>query len=217
LLRGSGVFREAFGLGGRGMVQNRAGLTLVLQAEDFFRELVMEALGKRKCEPQVEFYLVNLLHQFMLAENLYTPSPEGDASLVGMLRQALEKTDVKSRNAAFRHLGDVSLYVAGFFQDSLNRKLVDVDYYIDMGKNAYRQVSAHAEEENLRELYEELAEGFSSFVDVLAEVSEMTAHRNEQDLLRTYEIWLRTRSERAAKTLQEAGILPNRTLKRGLQ
>ena len=44
------------------MVQNRAGLTLVLQAEDFFRELVMEALGKRKCEPQVEFYLVNLFY-----------------------------------------------------------------------------------------------------------------------------------------------------------
>jgi hypothetical protein len=199
------------------MVQNQAGLTLVLQAEDFFRELVTEALGRRNYGTQIEYYLVNLLHQFMLAEKLHAPSQAGGGSLVSMLKQALEKTDTKSRSAAFRHLGDVALYVAGFFQDSLNRKLVDVDYYIDMGKMAYRQVSVHSEEENLRQLYQELAEGFGSFVDVLAEVSERTSHRNEQDLLRTYEIWLRTRSERAAKTLQEAGILPNQTLKRGLQ
>jgi hypothetical protein len=106
----------------------------------------------------------------------------------------------------------VSLYVAGFFQDSLNRKLVDVDYYIGMGGAAYQQVAVRTYEDTLRDLYLELADKFGAFVDVLAEVSDKTSQRTEKDILRLYELWLKTRSERAAKALQEAGIVPNETI-----
>jgi hypothetical protein len=119
--------------------------------------------------------------------------------------------------ALFRHVGDVSLYMAGFFQDSLARKLVDVDYYIDMGGTAYHQVAARVEEQLMRALYQELAEKFGQLVEVLAMVSDKTTPRNSPDLLRMYELWVRTRSERAAKALQEAGILPNDTVKKDWQ
>jgi hypothetical protein len=32
-----------------------------------------------------------------------------------------------------------------------------------------------------------------------------------------YDLWMRTQSERAAKKLQEAGIVPNASLKKNLQ
>ena len=54
-------------------------------------------------------------------------------------------------------------------------------------------------------------------VKVLAEVSDKTAQRSEKDLLRLYDVWMQTRSDRAAKALQEAGILPNKTIKKDLQ
>ena len=123
----------------------------------------------------------------------------------------------EAQRLLFRQVGDVSLYVAGYFQDSLSRKLVDVDYYIDMGGTAYKQVAQRAEEEVLRGLYEELSEKFAAFVEVLAEISDKTAQKSEKDLLRMYELWVRTKSERAAKALQEAGILPNDTIKKGWQ
>ncbi len=202
-------------------------LTLVAQPLDYFRELVTKALENQRLStfPEAEFYLVNLLNQFMTADRLYWRGPKGavpkgavkDESLVAMLKKALEQPEPQAQSALFRHMGDVSLYVAGFFQDSLNRKLVDVDYYIDMGGTAYRQVAARSDEEILKTLYGELAEKFGSFVDILAEVSDQTAHRSERDLLRTYELWVRTRSERAAKALQEAGILPNETIKKDWQ
>ena len=50
-----------------------------------------------------------------------------------------------------------------------------------------------------------------------AEVSANTTPRTEKDLLRLYELWVRTRSERAAKALQEAGILPNENIKKEWQ
>jgi hypothetical protein len=201
---------------------DKSSLTLVAQPQDYFRELITEALNKQKIstQPEVEFYLVNLLNEFMLTERLYTKSPDGgvrDEALAILLKKALEQPQLQAQSAQLRHIGDVSLYVAGFFQDSLNRKLVDVDYYIDIGGAAYQQVAVRTEEEVLKVLYQELSQKFREWVEVLAEVSDKTAQKTERDILRMYELWVRTRSERAAKALQEAGILPNETIKKDWQ
>ena len=197
-------------------------LKLFSQPQDFFRELVSDALERQKLatQPETEFYLVHLLNKFMKTDQLYSVGPEGqvrEEALAILVKEAFEAAELKEQSALFRHVGDVSLYVAGFFQDSLNRKLVDVDYYIRIGGTAYQHVAARSGEANLRGLYLELAGKFGSLVDILAEVSDKTAQRTEVDLLRQYELWVRTRSERAAKALQEAGILPNETVKKDWQ
>lgn len=197
-------------------------LTLVSQPQDYFRELVTDALGHQNVttQPETEYYLVNLLNQFMTTDRLYPRDGQGgirEEPLALMVKDALEASDPLTQSAIFRHLGDVSLYVAGFFQDSLSRKLVDVDYYIGMGGSAYQQVAARSDEETLRGLYLELAAKFARLVDVLAEVGDKTSLRTEKDLLRMYELWVRTRSDRAAKALHDAGILPNDTIKKDWQ
>lgn len=197
-------------------------LTLVSQPQDYFRELVTEALENQKLttQPETEFYLVNLLNQFMTTDRLYQKDSEGSTKqepLAMMVKEALENPVPQAQSALFRHIGDVSLYTAGFFQDSLNRKLVDVDYYIGMGGAAYQQVAVRSEEDLLKAIYKELAEKFGALVEVLAEVSDKTSQRTEKDILRLYEIWIKTRSTRAAKALQQAGIIPNDTIKKDWQ
>jgi hypothetical protein len=197
-------------------------LTLVAQPQDFFRELVTSALGRQRiaAQPATEFYLVNLLNQFITTDRLFPKDAQGVAReepLALMIKEALEEPLPQAQRALFRQIGDVSLYVAGYFQESLNRKLVDLDYYIGLGGTAYRHVAARVDEESSRGLYAELADKFARFVDVLAEISDKTAPRSEKDLLRLYEVWVRTRSERAARALQEAGILPNDTVKKDWQ
>jgi hypothetical protein len=185
-------------------------LKLVAQPQEYFRELVTDALGRQKVatKPETEFYLVNLLYKYMITDRLK------DEALAILLKEALEQPSPLARNTMLKEIGDISLYKAGFFQDSFNRKLVDVDYYIDMGGHAYQQVAYRSDEEILKILYQELSEKFGAFVEVLAQVSDMTSQKTEKDILRLYEIWVRTRSERAAKALQEAGIVPNPLLKK---
>lgn len=188
---------------------------LVSQAEAYFKELVTEALDKQRLKvlPETEFYLVNLLKQFMNTENLYVRDSNGNYKtepLVLKLKEALEETQPKAQQLLYRHLGDVSLYVAGFFQESLGRRLVDVDYYIGLGGGAYRRV-AHLEEVNLRSKYEELADKFSKLVGVFCEVSASTSTAREEntiDVLRLYDLWLNTKSERAERALKKVGIIP---------
>lgn len=192
-------------------------LTWVAKPEEYFQQLVSQTIGARKVStlPEAEFYLVNLLNQFITTDQLYGRDSGGNAReqpLAMLLKDALEESTPQLQTRLFRQVGDISLYVGGFFQDSLNRKLVDVDYYIDVGGTAYRQVAARVDENAARAMYEELSAKFAMFVDVLAEISDKTAQKSEKDILRFYELWVRTRSERAAKALQEAGIIPNETI-----
>lgn len=194
-------------------------LTLVSQPQDFFRELVMGALGRQQVAvaPETEFYLVNLLNQFITTDRLYAVDEQGgvrEEPLALMLKEAFEHPEPTTQAKMLRHVGDVSLYVGGYFQQSLNRKIVDVDYYIEIGGRAYQLVASRSDANVHRSLYEELAGKFKALIDVLADVSDLTQPKTERDLLRLYELWVRTRSDRAAKALKEAGILPNDTIKK---
>ncbi len=202
---------------------NAKRLTLVQQPQDFFRELITDALDQQKIQPQpeTEFYLVHLLNRFMTTDVLFGKNEDGSLRqepLAVLLQQALEEEQSRARAERFKQLGDVSLYVGGYFQESLNRKLVDVDYYIEMGAAAYLQAAVHSpHDQTLKPVYEELGQKFAAFIEVLANVSEKTTPRSEKDILRIYELWVRTKSEKAAKALQEAGILPNETIKKDWQ
>ena len=197
-------------------------LALVKEPGEFFEELItgtLQKLGVRVL-PATRSYLVDLLSQFMVTDRLYTQTENGtrqEEPLALLTMSAMEASAPHEQRAIFRHIGDVSLYTAGFFQDSFSRKLVDVDYYIGMGGNAYQNVAARIAVKPERTMFTELADRFTTCVDILAEISAQTAQKTEKDLLRMYDLWIKTHSDRAARTLREAGIIPDRTLKKKLQ
>jgi len=178
---------------------------------EFFRDRVREAFQDLKLAPPegVEFYLVNLLKDYHKAEELFALTEEGmrQEPLALILGDALQ-ADPHTRIRLFKKIGDLSLFTAGFFPASLQRQLVDVDYYVRMGGGAYETLSQLlARERAFEEIYTELASRFIAYVDVLSEVSEKSAMVTDLDLLRLYETWLRTGSERAKQRLSEEGIL----------
>lgn len=58
-------------------------------------------------------------------------------------------------------------------------------------------------------VFDELDDKFNSFVDVLNDVRSSSQLNDDQDLLRLYELWLRTGSKRAERLLRELGVEPN--------
>jgi hypothetical protein len=172
---------------------------------EFFRERVREALDHQKVDaPEgVEYYLVNLLGDY----NRVTPTKQ-QKPLAILLGEAL-KSGPHQRIPILKKIGDLSLFTAGFFPDSLRRRLVDVDYYIGMGGSAYGNLSSLMNREPaFEEIYTELASRFVSYVDILSEVSEKSELLSDRDILRIYETWLKTGSERAKQLLSDKGILP---------
>jgi hypothetical protein len=191
-------------------------LVAVANLREFFHDSVQMALRKQHVavDDHTEHYVVNVLTMFARSEELYESTPEGMRlrPLARMLADASEAASPQQRDEALRRIGDVSLFVAGFFAQSFARKLIDIDYHIAMGGRAYGTLAG-----NLRgtlrgqafaAIFLELAQKFQRLVDVLNEVAEMAHQHSDKDILRLYEIWLKTGSPRAYSILQRLGVAP---------
>ncbi len=180
-------------------------------AQAWFREAVTELLSQRRLKVQeaTEFYLVDLLTRFLERERLFTEQADGTVRvepLALVLLKALREADRRARSRELRRLGDTALFVSGFFGDSLAGSPVDVDYYIAMGERAYGTLADSERARGQGDLYGELAERFGDFVDLFAELSERSSLGSNQALLRLYERFLQTRSERVADRLRARGV-----------
>jgi hypothetical protein len=183
---------------------------------DYFRESVDSAIGNQgvDVDPHAAHYVVNLLTLFSRSEDLYEDQGDtyGLKPLALMLADATDADSAAARNFSLQRIGDVALFISGFFADSLANRLVDIDYYIGMGGNAYGSLSDEirgtARGRALCDVYRELAQKFQVVVDVLNEVRDSARNSSDIDVLRTYEIWLRTGSKRAAALLRQNGVIP---------
>jgi hypothetical protein len=180
-------------------------------AVEYFKEMVDGALAHQGLTTHelTAFYVVQLLTSFLQRPVLGENSDE--SPLAFRLAQAFESGGLRQRES-LRQIGDAALFVSGFFSDSLNRKLVDVDYYVSIGGCAYSALS-RVETDTFSTVYAELGEKFVGFVDVLSEVSERSSCSSNADLLRLYEKWVRTGSRRSGQLLVERGVVPNASLK----
>lgn len=176
-------------------------LTLATTVDEFFHEVVTAALGTMQLEASEPcgWYLVTLLGD--LTTTRLPDEPLG-------VKLASAGADQGQRVRDLKEVGDTSLVVAGFFAESLGRSLVDVDYYVSLGKSAYGQLARHLGGRGaaITEVYGELAANFPRFVDVLGQVKKHIdfGHR---DVMRLYESWLRTRDEWVEGKLREAGLI----------
>ena len=185
--------------------------------QEYFQGSVSDALDNQnvKAGDDTIHYVVNLLTSFSRAERLFERTPDGMMirPLALLYAEAADGKTLDERNRALRRLGDVALFISGVFSQSLNRCVVDVDYYVSMGGSAYSYLSdtmrTSGRGRAMSSIFDELASNFVKFVDVLGEVSEGPNRCNDIDVLRQYELWLRTGSERAAERLRAAGIQPS--------
>jgi len=172
---------------------------------EYFRELVESALQHQHVSVHdlTSFYVVNLLAGYVHRSRA---AIDDDEALGLCFVRALQSGGSAQRDA-LRRVGDTSLFLSGFFSDSFNRGLVDIDYYMAIGERAYGSLARR--DDTLGDVFDELADKFAAIVDVLTEVSEHTAIGGSADVMRLYEKWLRTGSRRMGDKLAARGIVPN--------
>jgi hypothetical protein len=177
---------------------------------EYFKEMVEGALANQRVEPTqstspAAFYVVRLLTVFARADQqgqaCWDPEP-----LAMRLGRALE-TSGREQRRQLREIGDSSLFLVGFFGDSLHCKIVEPDYYMSLGEYAYGSLS-QCDADVLAPVFAELAQRFITYVDVLQEVSQRSGLTSDSDLLKLYERWLRTGSGLSRQLLTEHGIAP---------
>jgi hypothetical protein len=191
-------------------------LVPVASLQEFFRDSVDAAMATNKLvlNNHTSHYVVNLLTMFARSEALYESTDDGLQlrPLAMMFVDAVDAPTEAERNTILQRLGDVSLFMAGFFADGLQRAAVDMDYYVYMGGGAYHSLATHmrgtVKGNAFGDVFSELANKFQDMVDVLNEVRESARTDNDSNLLRIYELWMKTGSSRARRLLREEGVYP---------
>lgn len=184
----------------------------VADARDFFASelrLAMENHGV-SAKPHSFEYLVELLVRFISSENFFKVNPSGqyeDTLLFDLYIEYIQSPQEK-KMAILQRIGDLCLLISGYFGESLQSKLVDVEYYFGMGGTAYQTLSELQKNRTTRGIYAELSGKFQPFSNVLGEMSERSGLQSNRDILKLYERWLVTGSERLRKILSEHGIQP---------
>jgi hypothetical protein len=192
-------------------------IKLTITPSEFFRGEISTAFKQQNLsvDENIEFYLVKLLCNFVSPVMIETAEGEKnifDIPLALLLKQSLE-SEVNQKIKLLKTIGDTSLYISGYFQDYFNQRTFDINYYIDLGSQAYLSVASICrkkhQDEDFSSLYSNLSNNFKNYVEVIAEVSERTVNFKDQRVLDLYERWTKSQSERLRKKLIEEGILPS--------
>ena len=177
---------------------------------EYFREQL--TIHSRQLEPppreDTRWYLGNLLVRFCRSEDFFA-FEEGrfDVRPLALLyRDALEAPNEYQRCQLLQQLGDLSLFVAALFPENYSRRGIRQDYLVGMGCGAYDYLADNARRG--RHVFSELAAGFSVMLELVAKACDADQELADEDILALYERWRATRSPRARRRLEAAGIYP---------
>jgi hypothetical protein len=191
-------------------------IELTSDMEGFFGEALDRALAAHGlgATEAASRYVVGLLCDFARPDRESRPVLERPLTL--LLRDALGARGAE-RFRRLRKLGDGVLYVLGFFGSSVERRGADTGYVMTVGSSAYSHASAMLRLGNAvpagPDVLGELADKYPGFVEVLNDVAESElagAASTDEGVLRLYERWRRTGSERLAEQLGALGLHPAR-------
>ncbi len=175
-----------------------------------FAELLAGAIERTRVDPSplATAYLVDLLNERVRPAGRARKERE-ETLAEGLLRARNERGG--SRLRRLRGVGDRALFVAGFCGDCLDRGLVGIAYHGDAGRLAYGELSAALRrwgraERKVPELFEELADRFADFVEVLTEVGDSTRASRPEGLAPLYARFLRRGGERDRRRLVRRGL-----------
>ena len=145
----------------------------VTSMRDYFRAAVDTALAYHALAPSAATaaYLVELLCEYARQQRDLLSRP---------LTRVFAAADVAAPGQSFQQLkevGDQSLYVAGYFNDSLPRLKLDLEYFVELGSSAYLRLSRMLQLPHSTTrfvvVFSELGDKFIRFVHVLHDVRRL--------------------------------------------
>ncbi len=181
---------------------------------EYFKKAVEDATQRLhvRISDETEFYVVDLLSRYTDVKALETRPFQTETGAFAELFLKSQEEPGDRRALILKYIGDTTLFLTGYFPDSFQRSLVDIDYYAGLGQTSYQNLldllAARVVKWRLKEVFDELSEKFLQLMDVLAEVAASDGPQHAADLLRIYERWIRTRSPRDESLLRQNGIFP---------
>lgn len=145
-----------------------------------FKEFISKELYKANSSLPFEIkeYLSDLLYFYISTHRIYEYRNQKGKSYKTTLVEIYGKIPAAGANERvylFKKIGDLSLYLSGFFRSALKEDLVDRSYYEDMGEAAYGRLSTLYRKQN--NIFKSLARNFKPLSETLFHIQKKTEAR----------------------------------------
>ncbi len=173
--------------------------------DSFFGSLLRDAaqLQNLFASPLAIEYVSKLFVRFADVEAAFFQEGVTVPVLADLMQEARE-AETYRKYSILQKLGDTSLMVSGYFPEALQKRNVDVRYYVQMGEFAYSQLDDLSER---RGVYGELSDRFLPFTNLIQHVSVelRTQDSGPEELLQMYS---QSKNPGILRKLQTKGIFP---------
>jgi len=137
-------------------------------------------------EQELESYLVFLLMRF-------TNRPTTLSNIMALDYIHCQTSSDSDRQEKLRNVGDQCLLFSGLFPKIAERRQVKINYYIDLGKGAYLNLS-DVMRHSLADVYAQLSASFEPLMDILQAIRSLEktgiqANSQQRDPSQVIEIW----------------------------
>lgn len=150
-------------------------LLLTSSMQAYFREALDAALRKANIHvtETAQVYVVHLLNEFCRSEAVFAGTDYGENISMALMFDRAMSADQQEALKIYRHVGDTSLYMLGFFRESALKRIVSHNYYKEMGAQAYLHASSLSRSHAINQsaLFYELYERFNDMVIIVENVA----------------------------------------------
>lgn len=176
----------------------------------YFFDGLNELNQKSLCPvPQsVIFYSSDVLDKFALSDSFYEIN-EGKVreKILGVKLLEAQALTREEQRRAYKEVADMSLMICGYFAESVNKKLVDRDYYSQIGKTAFSHLNGIAPEFlDIPCFYGMVATCFESLTSLMSVFASKNHYGKEKNSV--FDRLMRNESV-SEKELLTSGVLPN--------
>lgn len=156
-----------------------------------------QKVSNQPLNPSLEKYLVDLLSRFYADSSLAK-------SAVGLdFLEALQLHSLQGQFLALQTVGDKCLLLSGLFPEQAQRRRVDVNYYVQLGRQAYGILTTLSPYQRQQtHFFASLREAFVTLMNVLQSLRHGTSMDIAQNILLSLEIAEKTGGTYAKKCLQ---------------
>jgi hypothetical protein len=187
-------------------------MELVQELNGYLYDQVAAAEKKLRVElsPHSKVYILDLLRRLARNDELFA-ALDDQRPLAAIMLDAMHK-NIFERSRDLRLIGDLSLIFSGLYPEHLTRRLVEIDYFISLGRRSYRLLShACSEYRSRRELavlYFQLFSEFLVLTGILTELAATMHFLDEEDAGKACRRWRSTRISRYLEVLSRQKVVP---------
>ena len=175
---------------------------------DYIKKELSSADSSLSCE--LTDYLADLLCFYLRSDRFYPSCGPPDSgceetlvSLYGKIHSAKAR---REKIYLFKKMGDLSLYVSGFFRSAVEKKTVSVSYYENMGQSAYSYIAdCYGSQKNV---FSSLSYRFRNLAESLFYIQKKSELRDNKRSVALYREYITGKKPAVLKRLLREGRFP---------